>query len=143
MTRITSNCLAVGGMPVSNLALTTARRLPKRAAVVGTWGLPDAKRFHRFVLLGDDEMIAPGRGAGYLVVEVLCFTGRSPEAVERLLRALDGLPLDKWAGFSVNVANEVFTRTKGSGAEVIKLKGGAGFAVGVSIKEVVESVALD
>lgn len=70
------------------------------AAVVGTWGLPQAKRFHRFVLLGDDEMIAPGRGAGYLVVEVMCFTGRSPEAVERLLRALVdvapalGLPVD-------------------------------------------------
>jgi hypothetical protein len=35
-TRTTSNCLAVGGMPVSNFALTTARRRPKRAAVVGT-----------------------------------------------------------------------------------------------------------
>lgn len=57
--------------------------------------------------------------------------------------SIDGLPIDKWPGFSVNVANEIFTRTKGSGAEVIKLKGGAGFAVGVSIKEVVESVALD
>ena len=57
--------------------------------------------------------------------------------------SIDGLPIDKWPGFSVNVANEIFTRTKGSGAEVIKLKGGAGFAVGVSIKEVVETVALD
>jgi hypothetical protein len=32
-TTITSYCLAVGGRPVSNLAFTTARRLPKRAAV--------------------------------------------------------------------------------------------------------------
>jgi L-lactate dehydrogenase len=57
--------------------------------------------------------------------------------------AIDGLPLEKWPGFSPKVAAEVFNRTKGSGAEVIKLKGGAGFAVGVSIKEVVESAALD
>jgi L-lactate dehydrogenase len=54
-----------------------------------------------------------------------------------------GLPLDKFAGWNLNVANELFTRTKGSGAEVIKKKGGAGFAVGLAIQEVVESVALD
>ncbi|OYV77808.1 MAG: hypothetical protein B7Z73_19960, partial [Planctomycetia bacterium 21-64-5] len=54
-----------------------------------------------------------------------------------------GLPLDKFPGFNPNVANELFTRTKGSGAEVIKKKGGAGFAVGLAIQEVIESVALD
>ena len=35
------------------------------------------------------------------------------------------------------------TRTKGSGAEVIKKKGGAGFAVGLAIQEVIEAIALD
>ena len=54
-----------------------------------------------------------------------------------------GLPLDKWPGFSPNVGAEVFQRTKTSGAEMIKLKGGAGFAVGVAIKDVVEAAALD
>ncbi|HVJ81684.1 MAG TPA: lactate dehydrogenase, partial [Planctomycetia bacterium] len=54
-----------------------------------------------------------------------------------------GLPLEKWPGMSINLQNEIFTRTKGSGAEVIKLKTGAGFAVGVSIKEVIETAALD
>jgi len=54
-----------------------------------------------------------------------------------------GLPLDKYAGWSTNLANELFTRTKGSGAEVIKKKGGAGFAVGVSIADVGHSIALD
>ena len=54
-----------------------------------------------------------------------------------------GLPLDKFPGWNPNVANELFTRTKGSGAEVIKKKGGAGFAVGLSIQEVIESIALD
>ena len=41
------------------------------------------------------------------------------------------------------VADALLKRTRGSGAEVIKLKGGAGFAVGLSIREVVHAVALD
>lgn len=31
-----------------------------------------------------------------------------------------GLPLEKFPGWTINVANEIFSRTKGSGAEVIK-----------------------
>jgi len=54
-----------------------------------------------------------------------------------------GLPIDKHAGWTPHLANELFTRTKGSGAEVIKRKGGAGFAVGIAIREVIESIALD
>ncbi len=37
----------------------------------------------------------------------------------------------------------IFERTKGSGAEVIRRKGGAGYAVGLSILEVIHSIALD
>jgi len=44
-----------------------------------------------------------------------------------------GLPLEKVAGWTPHLATELFTRTKGSGAEVIKRKGGAGFAVGIAI----------
>jgi L-lactate dehydrogenase len=54
-----------------------------------------------------------------------------------------GLPLEKFPGWTPHLAAELFTRTKGSGAEVIKRKGGAGFAVGVAIAEVIESIALD
>lgn len=53
------------------------------------------------------------------------------------------LPIDKWPGVTPSFQNDLFTRTRGSGAEVIKLKGGAGFAVGISIREVVQAVALD
>ena len=56
--------------------------------LVAAWGLPEGKRFHRFLLLADDELVAPGRGAAYLVVEVVCFTGRSGDAVRRLVRGL-------------------------------------------------------
>ncbi len=40
-------------------------------------------------------------------------------------------------------STQIFTRTKGSGAEVISKKGGAGFAVGIAIRDVIESIALD
>ncbi|HIE97310.1 MAG TPA: lactate dehydrogenase, partial [Fuerstia sp.] len=53
------------------------------------------------------------------------------------------LPLDKYPGVTPSVIAEVEKKTRGSGAEVIKKKGGAGFAVGVSIADVVHSIALD
>ena len=46
-------------------------------------------------------------------------------------------------GWSSSLAAELFDSTKKSGATVIAQKGGAGRAVGVSIKEVVEAMALD
>lgn len=54
-----------------------------------------------------------------------------------------GLPLEKWPGVTPSLIADVEKRTRGSGAEVIKKKGGAGFAVGVSIADVVHSIALD
>jgi L-lactate dehydrogenase len=54
-----------------------------------------------------------------------------------------GLPLEQWPGFDANVAKEMFETTKGAGAQVIKLKGGAGYAVGLSIREVVHAIVLD
>jgi L-lactate dehydrogenase len=56
---------------------------------------------------------------------------------------VDGLPLEKFPGWTAHLANELFARTRGSGAEVIKRKGGAGFAVGIAIRDVIESIALD
>jgi L-lactate dehydrogenase len=54
-----------------------------------------------------------------------------------------GLPMEQWPGFGPQVQKEVFEDTKTAGAQVIKLKGGSGFAVGLSIREVVESILLD
>ncbi len=55
---------------------------------------------------------------------------------------IGGVPLASIKGYSEQVAG-VFDFTRKSGAEVIRLKGGAGRAVGVSIKEVVEAIALN
>lgn len=46
-------------------------------------------------------------------------------------------------GFSQEVGDGIFAATKTSGAEVIRQKGGAGRAVGMSIAEVVNAIALD
>src|SRR5947209_12350885 len=54
-----------------------------------------------------------------------------------------GLPLDKFPGWTSGTADALFAKTRGSGAEVIKLKGGAGFAVGLAIRDVIHAIALD
>lgn len=56
---------------------------------------------------------------------------------------IGGLPLEKFPGFTPKLGEEVFLRAKTSGAEMIKKKTGAGFAVGVSIAEVIHAIALD
>jgi L-lactate dehydrogenase len=56
---------------------------------------------------------------------------------------VSGLPLSQWPGFTPAVEREVFEDTKTAGSQLIKLKGGSGFAVGLSIREVVESLIHD
>jgi L-lactate dehydrogenase len=54
-----------------------------------------------------------------------------------------GVPIFSVPGVTPDQINGVFEFTRKSGAEVIRLKGGAGRAVGVSIREVVHAIALD
>jgi L-lactate dehydrogenase len=54
-----------------------------------------------------------------------------------------GLPLIKMPNFGSPVQQRIFDRTKTSGAEAIKLKGGAGWAVGLTIAEAVHAIALN
>jgi len=70
------------------------------AALVGAWGLPTDKRFHRFVMLDPEDLVAP-RSEAYLVVEIVCFTGRTRRARRALIAAMYddvapalGLPAD-------------------------------------------------
>lgn len=57
------------------------------AALVKAWQLPEEKRFHRFLMLDDGDLVAP-RSASYLVVEVVAFAGRSREAKRALIQAM-------------------------------------------------------
>src|SRR5688572_32389439 len=54
-----------------------------------------------------------------------------------------GVALLKFPGFTTALQQKVFDRTKTSGAEAIKLKGGAGYAVGLTIAEVIHAIALN
>ncbi len=54
-----------------------------------------------------------------------------------------GMPLIKFPNFNSAAQQRVFERAKTSGAEAIKLKGGAGWAVGLTIAEVVHAIALN
>jgi L-lactate dehydrogenase len=54
-----------------------------------------------------------------------------------------GVSLVKHPRCGAAFQQKVFERTKSSGAECIKLKGGAGWAVGLTIAEVIHAIALD
>lgn len=56
---------------------------------------------------------------------------------------ISGLPLEQWPGVTPNTQREIFEKTKGAGAQVIKMKTGAGFAVGLAIREVVDAIVLN
>ena len=51
--------------------------------------------------------------------------------------------MDGFKGVTPAFKNDIFKRAKGSGAEVIKRKGGAGWAVGATIAEVIHAMVLD
>lgn len=55
------------------------------AALVGAWKIPEDKRFHRFLLLDDGDLVAP-RSDDYLLIEIVAFTGRTREAKRELIR---------------------------------------------------------
>ncbi len=57
--------------------------------------------------------------------------------------AVNGLPLAGLPECGPGFQNAVFERTKNSGAEVLKRKGGAGWAVGIAIREVIHAVLLN
>ena len=56
---------------------------------------------------------------------------------------VNGMPMAGVKGFDANFQRKIFERTQGSGAEVIRRKGGAGWAVGLTIAEVIHAIALD
>lgn len=57
-------------------------------ALVNVWQIPAEKRFHRFLLSESSDIFVSARGAEYLVVEVLCFSGRSIAAKRALVRSV-------------------------------------------------------
>jgi len=123
--------------PVDVLTYLAFDRLKLPAArVIGLGTQLDTIRFRS--LIARDLKLAPTQVSALILGE----HGDSMVPIWSSATA-GGLPLDKFPGWTANKASELFERTKGSGAEVIKKKGGAGFAVGIAIGDVIESIALD
>ncbi len=58
-------------------------------SAMGALGLPEEKRFHRFIGLDAADFIHPGdRGRQYTIIEVSMFEGRSVDAKKALIRLL-------------------------------------------------------
>ena len=52
-------------------------------------GLPEDKRFHRFIALdADDFLYPPDRSPAYTIIEISLFKGRDPDTKKALLNAL-------------------------------------------------------
>src|SRR5438477_2553923 len=104
--------------------------------VYGLGTMLDTTRFSSFI--ADELKLAPTQ------VKALVLGEHGDSMVPIWSSAtVNGLPLTGLPECSPGFQNAVFERTKGSGAEVIKRKGGAGWAVGIAIREVIHSVLLN
>jgi L-lactate dehydrogenase len=104
--------------------------------VYGLGTMLDTARFSS--LIADELKLAPSQ------VKALILGEHGDSMVPVWSSAtVNGLPLAGLAECTPGFQNTVFERTKGSGAEVIKRKGGAGWAVAVAIREVIHAVLLD
>jgi L-lactate dehydrogenase len=123
--------------PVDVLTYLAVRQLEiPSTRVIGLGTQLDTARFRS--LIADGLQLPPTQVSSLILGE----HGDSMVPIWSAAQAA-GLPLERFPGWSSSVAESIFQRTRGSGAEVIKLKGGAGFAVGLSIREVIHAVALD
>ncbi|MBI5773325.1 MAG: lactate/malate dehydrogenase family protein [Verrucomicrobia bacterium] len=104
--------------------------------VYGLGTMLDTSRFSSFI--ADELKLAPTQVKALILGE----HGDSMLPVWSSA-TVNGLPLTGLPECSPGFQNAVFERTKGSGAEVIKKKGGAGWAVGIAIRDVIHAVLLN
>ena len=104
--------------------------------VYGLGTMLDTSRFSSFI--ADELRLAPTQVKALILGE----HGDSMLPVWSSA-TVNGLPLAGLTECTAGFQNSVFERTKGSGAEVIKKKGGAGWAVGIAIRDVVHAVLLN
>ncbi|GMU21128.1 MAG: L-lactate dehydrogenase [Phycisphaerae bacterium] len=119
---------------LTRLAVERTRRCPDRTIGLGT--VLDTARFCS--LIAEDLKLPPTQVKAIIL-------GEHGDTMVPIWSAatVNGLPLTNWPGMTPARQNELFKKTQGSGAEVIRRKGGAGWAVGLSIREVVHAIALN
>src|SRR6266700_1126229 len=104
--------------------------------VIGLGTMLDTSRFSSFI--ADELKLAPTQ------VKALILGEHGDSMVPVWSSAtVNGLPLAGLPECTPGFQNAVFERTKGSGAEVIRKKGGAGWAVGIAIRDVIHAVLLN
>ena len=129
--------LLVVSNPVDVLTYLAAKRLGlPQQRVMGLGTVLDTIRFRSLIA---DRLDAPATQVSALIL------GEHGDSMVPIWSSatVAGLPLEKFPGWNASTAQEVFARTKQSGAEVLTKKGGAGFAVGLAIAEVIHAMALD
>lgn len=123
--------------PVDILTQLAVGRLGlDRRQVYGLGTMLDTSRFSSFI--ADELKLAPTQVKAMILGE----HGDSMVPIWSSA-SVNGLPLAGLPECSTAFQSAVFERTKGSGAEVIKKKGGAGWAVALAIRDVVHAVLLD
>src|SRR5437762_4181523 len=123
--------------PVDILTQLAVQRLAlARQQVYGLGTMLDTSRFSSFI--ADELKLAPTQVKALILGE----HGDSMMPVWSSA-TVNGLPLTGLPECTPGFQNAIFERTKGSGAEVITRKGGAGWAVGLAIRDVVHAVFLD
>ncbi len=127
--------LLVVSNPVDILTYLAAQRSGLPAGqVIGLGTLLDTIRFR--------SLIAERLGAAPSQVSALILGEHGDSMVPIWSGAtVAGLRLESYPGWTPQAASEVFERTKTAGAEAIRLKGGAGFAVGLAVAELIHAVA--
>lgn len=107
-----------------------------QSQVIGLGTVLDTCRFR--------SLLADSFNVGALDVKALILGEHGDSMVPIWSSAnINGVSLASLPGYTDEKVQGIFDFTKKSGAEVIRMKGGAGRAVGISIKEVVEQMALD
>ena len=119
---------------LTHLATSFLGLAPGRVIGLGT--MLDTSRFR--ALISNDLNLAPTQVRALILGE----HGDSMLPVWSSA-TVGGLPLTEVKGCDANYQRQIFERTKKSGSEVISRKGGAGWAVGATIAEVVHAIALD
>ena len=104
--------------------------------VLGLGTMLDTARFSSFI--ADELQLAPTQVKALIV-------GEHGDSMVPIWSSatVNGLPLSGLAQCTPGFQHAVFERTKGSGAEVIRKKGGAGWAVAMAIREVIHAIALN
>jgi len=107
-----------------------------QARTLGLGTVLDTQRF--LSSLGEGLGVDPSLLQGYILGE----HGDSMVPIYSSLR-YDGRPITSVPGYSEQVAQDAFAATRTAGAECLRLKGGAGYAVGLAVRQVVEAVLGD